>query len=381
LEIVAGGTKRGFGRPLQTACTLDLSALSGITLYEPEELVLSAGPGTTMAELEATLAEQDQQLAFEPADLGPLLGAPAESGTLGGTIACNLSGPRRISAGAARDHLLGLRGVSGRGETFKTGGRVMKNVTGYDLCKLMTGSFGTLAAFTQLTVKVLPRPNCVRTITVHGLTAEKAHRVMTEALKSSHDVSGAAHLPVSAAARIPIERVSRIGASITAIRVEGFRPSAVHRCAALRDFLSPHGDQDELHTDNSRRFWRSVRDVQPFWPEEGDDRAIWRISVAPSEGPNVANQILGQIDGEALFDWGGGLVWLAMALPATDTVRKIVDRVGGNATLIRAPEQVRAISSIFQPQPAALMALSQRIKDAFDPKGILNPGRMALSDR
>lgn len=379
VEIVAGGTKRGYGRPLQTAYTLDLGSLSGITLYEPEELVLSAGPGTSMVELEHALADQDQQLAFEPADLGPLLGAPADSGTLGGAIACNLSGPRRISAGAARDHLLGLRGVSGRGETFKTGGRVMKNVTGYDLCKLMTGSFGTLAAFTQITIKVLPRPKCVRTITLTGLTEAQASRAMSEALQSSHDVSAAAHLPASVAGRIPVDRVRDAGASITAVRVEGFKPSAVHRCAALRNVLAGHGELDELHTENSRQFWRAVRDVRPFWPDENDKKSVWRISVAPTAGHEIAGQILDKVGGEALFDWGGGLVWLALADPAVESVRATVDQAGGHATLVRAAEPVRAAAAVFQPQPETLANLSHRIKEAFDPKGILNPGRMAMT--
>lgn len=376
LEIVAGGTKRGLGRPLQTAQAIELSALSGISLYEPEELVLSAGPGTPMAEIEAILADSNQQLAFEPADLGPLLGAPPDRGSLGGAIAANLSGPRRISAGAARDHVLGLHGVSGRGEAFKTGGRVVKNVTGYDLCKLMTGSFGTLAAFTQLTVKVLPRAERVRTVLLKGLSPADATVAMSEALQGPHEVSAAAHLPVRAAGHMPVDRVSDAGTSVTAIRVEGFGPSAEHRCGALRALLARHGDQDELHSDNSRAFWRAVRDVQPFWPGDGADRTVWRLSVAPTEGHALADGILGAVEGEALFDWGGGLVWLALAEPAVDAVRAAVDGIGGHATLVRAAEPVRAAVSVFQPQPEPLAALSRRIKDAFDPKGILNPGRM-----
>jgi len=162
LEIVGHGSKRGIGRAAQWDLSLDLSDLSGVTLYEPEELVLSARAGTPLAEIETLLAAHNQELAFEPMDYGPVFGAPAGCGTIGGTIAANLSGPRRIKAGAARDHFLGVSAVSGRAETFKSGGRVVKNVTGYDLCKVLAGSHGTLAVMTDVTVKVLPRAETER---------------------------------------------------------------------------------------------------------------------------------------------------------------------------------------------------------------------------
>lgn len=285
-----------------------------------------------------------------------------------------------MSAGAARDHLLGLRGVSGRGEAFKTGGRVMKNVTGYDLCKLLTGSFGTLAAFTHLTVKVLPRAQRVRTVLLMGLEPAAAVKAMTEALQSSHEVSAAAHIPAGLIASIPVDRISEPGASVTAVRVEGFGPSADYRCAALRQMLDHWGALDELHTQNSRAFWQAVRDVRPFWPDSGDERSVWRLSVAPSEGPGAANRILDHIDGDAVFDWGGGLVWLALNEPGADSVREAVNQIGGHATLVRAAEPVRAANDVFQPQPGPLATLSRRIKESFDPKGILNPGRMGLAD-
>ncbi|HEX9699490.1 MAG TPA: FAD-binding protein, partial [Acidobacteriota bacterium] len=200
LEIVGRGSKQGFGRPVQAAHGLDLSALAGITLYEPEELVLAAHAGTPLAEIEAALAAQNQHLAFEPPDLGPLLGHEADDGSIGGVLACNLSGPRRLKSGAARDHFLGVAAVSGRGEVFKSGGRVVKNVTGYDLCKLLAGSHGTLAVMTDVTVKVMPRPEKTRTVMVFGQDDRQALVVMTQALNSPHEVSGAAHLPAAVAA-------------------------------------------------------------------------------------------------------------------------------------------------------------------------------------
>src|SRR5215218_10002990 len=197
LEIVGQGSKRAIGRPAQTDLTLDLSGLTGVTLYQPEELVLSAKPGTPLAEIEALLAANGQQLAFEPMDYATILGGAKGRGTIGGALAANVSGPRRIKAGAARDHFLGFSAVSGRAETFKSGGRVVKNVTGYDLCKLLAGSFGTLAAMTEVTIKVLPRPETEATVLILGLDDARANQAMSAAMASSCDVSAAAHLPAN----------------------------------------------------------------------------------------------------------------------------------------------------------------------------------------
>src|SRR4051812_39142184 len=228
LEVAGQGSKRAVGRPSQTDLTLDMSALTGVTLYEPAELVLSARAGTPLAEIEAELEMHNQQLGFEPADYGPLLGGGAGGGTIGGVIAANLSGPRRIKAGAARDHFLGLTAVTGRGETIKSGGRVVKNVTGYDLCKLLAGSWGTLAAMTEVTLKALPAPETEETVLIRGLDSARAVAAMTSAMGSSCDVSGAAHLPAEVAARIPVGEIAGAGGAVTALRLEGFAPSVAH---------------------------------------------------------------------------------------------------------------------------------------------------------
>ena len=221
LELVGQGSKRAIGRPSQTDLTLDLSGLSGVTLYEPEELVLSAKAGTPLAEIETLLDENNQQLAFEPMDYGPLLGGAAGQGTIGGAIAANLSGPRRIKAGAARDHFLGVTAVTGRAETIKSGGRVVKNVTGYDLCKLFAGSWGTLAAMTDITVKVLPKAETEATVLVEGLDDARACAAMAAAMGSACDVSGAAHLPDHVASYF--DGLPKPEAA-TALRLEGFAP-------------------------------------------------------------------------------------------------------------------------------------------------------------
>jgi glycolate oxidase FAD binding subunit len=386
LEIVGHGTKRGLGRPVQAARLLDLSALAGITLYEPNELVLSCRAGTPLAEIESALREKGQQLAFEPPDLAPLFGGEAGSGTIGGVLACNLSGPRRLRAGAARDHFLGVKAVSGRGEAFKAGGRVVKNVTGYDLCKLLAGSYGTLAVLTDVTLKVLPAPEKSRTVLIHGLDDAGAIRAMTRAVNSPHEVSGAAHLPASVAARSAVDLVSQARRGVTAVRVEGPGPSVEHRCAALRRELQGCGPTEELHSLRSATLWREIRDVASLLPDPA--RLLWRLSIPPASGATVINDIAGRggdppaapaLDAY-YFDWSGGRIWLA--LPPTDdaaaaAVRAAVARQGGHATLMRAPAATRLAVPPFEPQPEALAALSRRVKECFDPRRVLNPGRMS----
>ena len=377
LALQGAGTKAALGRPLQTAHVLDLSALAGVSLYEPEELVLRAGAGTLLSEIEALTAAEDQHLAFEPPDLGPLLGSPAGGATIGGVLACNLSGPRRIQAGAARDHFLGFEAVSGRGESFKSGGRVVKNVTGYDLSKLLAGSYGTLGALTEVTLKVLPRPEKTRTVLVLGLDDRAAVAAMVAVSGASHELSGLAHLPARQAARSAVSHVADAGVSVTALRIEGPGPSVEHRCAALREAASRYGPVEELHSRNSGQFWREVRDVAAFVGEP--ERLVWRLSVPPAAGAGVVSRIARELDVNALYDWAGGLVWLA--LEGTDDaghgqVRAALAEVGGHALLVRAPAEIRAAVPVFQPQEPALAALTARVKESFDPRRVLNPGRM-----
>ena len=375
LEAIAGGSKRTLGRPVQSAATLSLAAFHGIVDYEPSELVLTAQAATPLATIEAAVEAERQMLAFEPADYAPLLGA-TESGTLGGALACNLSGPRRIKAGAARDHFLGMHAVSGRGERFKAGGRVVKNVTGYDVCKLLAGSYGTLALMHEVTIKVLPAPERTRTVLVFGLEPAEALEALGAALSSAHEVSGAAHMPAEVAARSAVSYVSGGGASVSAVRVEGFPASVEARCEALRALLGRFGTVEELHSKNSATLWREIRDVRAF---VDDSAPLWRLSVPPASGAVTAARVADATDVRALFDWGGGLLWLAVvdAPDAGETaVRAAAAAVGGHATLVRADAPTRAARAVFQPQAAGLAALTTRIKRAFDPAGVLNPGRM-----
>jgi glycolate oxidase FAD binding subunit len=375
LELVAGGSKCSLGRPMQTPRMLDLSRLSGIRSYEPDELVLTAGAATPLAEIEAALVEKDQMLAFEPPDWRALLGAPETRPTLGGTLSCNLSGPRRIKAGAARDHFLGFRGVSGRGEIFKSGGKVVKNVTGYDLSKLMAGSYGTLAALEEVTVKVLPRPEQVATVVLCGLDPTAAVRAMSRALASPHDVSAAAYLPAGSVSA-PAAMVG-----VTALRLEGPAPSVAFRRERLLAELGTDCEATALEDHASIVFWRAVRDAEPL--VAATERVVWRVSVAPARGAELGEAIARRLDATWYLDWGGGLVWLAIAREEDggaavirEAIRGADGHGTGHATLIRGSAALRRAVPVFEPQPPALATLAARVKDSFDPRHILNPGRI-----
>ena len=362
LDVRGQGSKLTLGKPMTCDQVLDLSGISGIVDYAPEELVVTLRAGTPMREVEALLAQRNQMLAFEPPDLGPLLGLEAGQGTLVGAVIGNLAGPRRISAGAARDHLLGFSGVNGRGEAFKSGGKVMKNVTGYDLSKILAGSWGTLAVLGEVSVKVLPAPDQTRTLLLLGLSDEMAVKAMCTAMGSSHDVSGAAHVDEK-----------------TALRLEGVAPSVEARLKGLRDLLGDAGARmDELGTLESRTFWRDVRDVSLLSGKH--DAVIWKISCPPTDGPGIVARIKAQRpSAEAFYDWSGGLIWLTLPSSADadhSIVRGALGPTGGHATLICAGETIRACVAVFQPQPAALAALASRVKESFDPKRLFNPGRM-----
>lgn len=350
------GSKRGLGRLIEKGNLLSLQKFSGVEYYEAEELVLEAGAATPLAEVQALLKQREQMLAFEPPDFSHLWGS-AHSGSLGGLLATALAGPRRIKAGSARDHVLGVRGVTGRGEIFKAGARVVKNVTGYDMPKLMAGSYGTLAALTAVTFKVLPAPETEETVLVSVRDDATAMRVMSDALQSSAEISGVAHVPGEG----------------TYLRFEGIAISV----AARRDrFVAGlQHDCEILNADASRMIWTRIGNCRAV-PHD-DSRALWRISVAPMEGAEVASRIAAKTDARHFFDWGGGLLWVSLPAAADGGVALVRSSfTQGHATLFAAPDELRQRVDVFQPQAATLAALTARVKTALDPGGKLNPGRM-----
>jgi glycolate oxidase FAD binding subunit len=369
LEIRGNGSKAGLLRPVQAARTLSAAALSGITLYSPQELVLSARAGTPLAEIAATVAERGQQITSEPPDFSALLGTDAVQ-TLGGVVGANLSGPRRVAWGATRDHVLGVRAVNGRGDLIRSGGRVLKNVTGLDICKLLSGSHGTLAVLTEITLKVLPKPERRGTVVLSGLDPEQGVAALSAALGSPYAVSGAAYLPADAAAKVPA--LAWLGGSVTLARIEDFAQSVAYRADRLRADLAGFGAAELLDEAASVAAWRAIRDAVPL---HGHDGAIWRVSVRPSAGPGVVRALAGMA---WFMDWGGGLVWLAgpATAAAHDGVVAAARAAGGTWMLFRAPEGLRASVAVLPQEVAALARITQAVKAAFDPKGILNPGRM-----
>jgi glycolate oxidase FAD binding subunit len=379
LEIIGHGSKRQIGQPMATNALLDLSDLNAVTAYEPNELIITVQAGAPLADVLSLIDSRNQQFAFEPINTSALLGTP-DTGTIGGMIGAGLAGPRRIKAGGARDHLLGAHAVSGFGDRFKAGGRVVKNVTGYDLCKLLAGSWGTLAVMTEVTLKVMPRPESERTVMLRGLDDLTANRAMTAALGSPFDVSGAAHMPNSAF-RTAVGALAGLGSgAVTLLRLEGITASAGHRAATLTEVLAPFGAAEILEDAASAGIWSSIRDVRPFaangalgaWP-------VWRIVCPPAAGGALGQQLARDTGGDVIYDWGGGLIWAALP-PKADAqaalVRQRVNAAGGHAMLIRAPEHIRRIVDVFHPQPDGLAALGERVRHSFDPKNILNRGRM-----
>ena len=343
LEIIGSGSKRAFGHSVRTNAVLDCSKLSGILFYQPEELVISARAGTPLADIKAALAEKNQQFHFEPGNFPALLDGSSgpDAGTIGGLVACNLAGPRRIKGGAARDHLLGFEAVSGRAEDFKSGGRVMKNVTGFDLSKLMAGSFGTLGVMHTVTLKVMPNDETSATVIVACSDPRAAGKAMTIAMGSENEVSAAAWIAPEDAPHLDVPLAGEYGSGLVAVRVEGPKPSVA-----------------------------------------------WRASVPPASGGDICAQLIEKTGGRAMMDWAGGLIWLQIAASdaanapdAPDamagTIRDIVANVGGQANLVRASDEILQATSVFHPEDPALARINARIKENLDPKGILNPGRIA----
>ena len=364
LEVSGGGTRRALGRPVQAARTLSTAGLTGIDLYEPGALTLIVRAGTPLAEVEDALAAEGQRLPFEPVDHRPLLGSGGAP-TIGGAVACAVSGPRRVQAGACRDAMLGVRFVNGEGQAISNGGRVMKNVTGYDLVKLLCGSFGTLGVLSQIAFKLQPAPEREISLVVSGLSDERAQAAMAAALGAPFDVTGAAHLPGEGEA-----------APRTVIRVEGMEAQAGYRAEQVAERLAPFGTAERLEGAEHAALWREIGECRRFAHRPG---AVWRIAVRPSRAPGLVAAVAAAREVSALYDWAGGRVWLLTPEggdAGASPIRAETAARGGHATLFRASEPLRAAVPVFEPEPAVLARLSAGLRQRFDPHGILNPGRM-----
>ena len=377
VEVVGHGGLRGVGRPSSAEVLLTTASMRGITLYEPNELVMSARSGTPLIEIEAELAANNQMLAFEPMDLGPATGGPPNAQTIGGVFATNLSGSRRISVGAGRDHLLGLAAVNGRGEFFKSGGRVMKNVTGLDVARGLTGSWGTLAVMTEVTFKVMPMQEETLTLAFPGLPDDLAIELLTKAMATPFEPSGAAHLPKAIVARLSHPRLKTGTEALTLLRLENLSPSIAYRSGRLKEELKVYGVPLELGPEESGSIWSDVRSLSVM--PHSDATSLWRISTIPTKAPEIVAAIQKFMPSDAFYDWSGGLIWLevpAAADAGAADVRRAVAVRGGHAMLVRAAPEVRTSVDVFEPMKPEIERLTRGLKTAFDPGNLLNPGRM-----
>ncbi|MFS2178801.1 FAD-binding protein [Rhizobium pisi] len=373
LAVCGGDTRSGFGNAVSAEDRLRSTRLSGIVAYNPGEMVMTARSGTPLSEVEAALSEGGQMLAFEPMDHRPVMGRSGEP-TIGGVFAANVSGPRRLIAGAARDSLLGVRFINGKGEVIKAGGRVMKNVTGLDLVKLIAGSYGTLGFLTEVTFRVPPRPKTECTVVLSGLNDAEAANAMAVAMALSVEVSGAAHLPLTVTWKFLAGKLPE--GEATVLRIEGLVGSVDVRVEKLAAAMSAFAKVTRLEQPESRRLWQEIRDVLPY--ADGTTRPVWRVSVAPGTGHQLVAALRLEAGVDAFYDWQGGLVWMRMeAGPEAELVRRFIKALGGgHATLIRASAEARAVTSAFHREPEAVAMLSRRVKEKFDPAGIFNPGKM-----
>ncbi len=365
--VIRGGGTRSLHAVPDGAEALSTRGLNGIVAYNLAEMTMTARAGTPLEVVEAALAEKRQMLAFEPNDLRGVLGTSGIP-TIGGVFATNASGPRRFTAGAARDSLLGVRFVNGRGEVVKAGGRVMKNVTGLDLVKLIAGSHGSLALLTEVTFRLLPVPETSVTIVISGLNDAEAAAAMATAMSMSVEVSGAAHLPESVRGRFAGGALPEGAATV--LRLEGLAASVAVRAEKLAAAMDRFGAVSRLDMETTQRLWREVRDGAPY--ADGTPRPLWRVSVAPTAGQQLVAALRLEAGVDAFYDWQGGLVWLRMESdPEAALLRRYVKAVGGgHATLLRARPEVLAATEAFQPQAEAVAALQARVKASFDPDGL-----------
>ena len=375
LAIIGGNTRSGFGNAVEADATLSSRGLSGIVSYNPAEMVMTVQAGTPVDEVKAALSDARQMMAFEPMDHRAIMGSVGEP-TIGGVFAANVSGPRRFVAGAARDSLLGIRFINGHGEAIKAGGRVMKNVTGLDLVKLLAGSYGTLGFLTEVTFRVLPVPPAEATMVISGLEDETSTNAMAAAMATSLEVSAAAHLPESVKSRFLNGSLPQGAATV--LRLEGLAASVEARLHKLKTLLAAFGPVVSLERDESRALWGEIRDVAPY--AGNPSKPLWRVSIAPSQGHKLVAALRLEAGIDAFYDWQGGLVWMQMeADPEAKLLRGYIRSLGGgHATLLRASDEVRRSIPAFEPLNAVEVALSSRVKQKLDPAGIFNPGRMGI---
>ena len=382
IELIGSGSKKKIGKPIQCSKTLSLKKLNGIVEYLPEELYIKAKACTPIKKIEEELKKNKQYLPFEPIDFGYLLNGKTDFGTVAGQVACNISGSRRFKVGGIRDHVLGFRGVNGKGDIIKSGGNVVKNVTGYDLSKLICGSFGTLVALTEITLKVLPEPQESTTLVIHNQNIESAYFLLDSAVSSSNDISGATYFPTKAEGSnyaMDIEKTFQLNdlkhdGSITAIRIEGLKKSTEQRLKNLANELKVSNlNISILSMHQSEIFWNKIKNLECF---HFSKNSIIRIVIPPSECVQLIYEFSNKFT--YFLDWGGAVIWMEayqISEESFESIRKKVVKHGGYVTMIKNSDYLPYVEDVFTINRDRF-TISQNIKKSFDPKRILNPGKM-----
>ena len=378
MSVQGKNTKHGFGLPVDADCTLSLEKLSGILEYHPEELVMTALPGTPITEIRQELTKHNQHLAFEPPALNRMYQVEDE-GTIGGSFIGNLAGPRRFKSGSARDHILGVRAINGRGETWKSGGKVIKNVSGYDMSKLITGSWGTLSVVTELTFKILPAPPVSRSLAVWGLSARLGTALMAQVISTPSETSGLAHLPEAALTEIGRDGATFPGKTLTLIRLEGTESSVKERLQNITGWLPGACEYSVLDQAASIAAWSLIGNTAPL--QDGQRTpGILKISLPPASAWNLVRFIDDLRDCTWYLDAAGGWLWVGICQAGMkDKIHAIsreVNATGGTTTIYRAPSSVKQDTGIYPFPDESIKRLNEKIKNSFDPGNIFNPGRL-----
>ena len=368
LEILGSGSKRAMGRPVEADDCLDLSALRGIRSYDAEELVVTAASATPLREIAAELAEHRQCLGFDPADWGPLFGMAPQSGTIAGALAADVSGTRRVLHGAARDHLLGIRAVNGFGKTYKAGGKVVKNVTGFDISKLMCGSLGILGPMSEVTLRLLPSPTHSASLAVRDLETEAGLHLLRRVWREPLEASGLLYLPKAILEHFDLGGSTDAG--IVLLRVEGSAAALTDKRRRLSGLLEGLRVEDLEQGD---QVFAAAANGSVFAPIPLD---VWRMAVPPAAAPEVAAALVGTL---WYADWAGGLFWIATsddALSAAAGLERICARAQGQLQLLRADADQRRRFAARPSGEAGVLELMRTVKSAFDPLALFNPGRL-----
>ena len=381
-ELIGTNSKSFIGNKTQSANTLSMSKISGIIEYLPEELYIKVKACTPIEEIEKALDKNNQELAFEPMDFGFIETGKSNKGTIAGYLSCNFAGSRRFKVGSVRDHILGFKGVNGKGDIIKSGGTVVKNVTGYDLSKLIAGSFGTLVALTEVTLKVLPKKKLSNTIAIYVDDKKTVFELFNQMSSSSSEISGAVYIPLEPNEddfqknRDVVFKFNdlKYEGSFLAIRVEGDKISIDEKIKALTQELNLEKYKTTiLDVYQSVPFWKKINNLELFSKTKNN---LIRLVITPSNGVKMMQFLANKF--KYYIDWCGSLFWVEVPAKKNMKIKelkKISQDYGGYLTIVKTSDEYDYEETLFTINDVRLL-ISEKIKKSFDPKRIFNPGKM-----